>query len=115
MAEVCLGEVQGMNRPSHPNAIRLGLTWLEPEDLCYSGGFTRRAFVKVCPNEHNPLHELPIGSLRIVHCGIPDTYFSISARMLYHGTRLSDDVFTFTPEADPARCTHCQPNEGCKR
>lgn len=115
----------------HPSSQHLGLTWLEPEEVAYSGGFRRRAFVQVRPNEHNPLPDLPIGGLRVVRCGIPDTYSTIPARMTFKGKVLRGyvsvgegrtdtggmrgDVFTFTPEADPARCEKCLPGDGCKR
>lgn len=48
-------------------------TWLEAEEFCYSSSdgsaMNRRALVR-----------FPDGSLRIVRCAIPDTYFSIPAR-----------------------------------
>lgn len=113
----------------HPSSQHLGLTWLEPEDLAYpNGAMRRRALVFVRPNEHNPLTDLPIGSLRVVRCGIPDTYSSIPARLTFKGKALkgyisvgpchtghADDVFTFTPEAAPDRCEKCLPGDGCKR
>lgn len=44
-------------------------TWLEPEDLTYpSGGMLRRCKA-LCED----------GKLRIIRCGIPDTFFSIPA------------------------------------
>uniref|UniRef100_A0A6H1ZP60 Uncharacterized protein n=1 Tax=viral metagenome TaxID=1070528 RepID=A0A6H1ZP60_9ZZZZ len=50
-------------------------TWLEGEEFAYpAGGFTRRARVK-----------MPTGELRIVRCSIPDTYFSIPARVKVKG------------------------------
>jgi hypothetical protein len=81
-------------------------TWLEPEALAYpNGGFTRRAKVFLRQNECNPI-ELPYGELRIVRCSIPDTYFSIPARLRYRGRTVKgyisqiDDKLTFTPDAD---------------
>jgi hypothetical protein len=50
--------------------VRIADTWLEAEEFCYPhGGMTRRAYVR-----------FPDGVLRLVWCGIPDTYFSIPAR-----------------------------------
>lgn len=50
-------------------AQRKGDTWLEPESLCYpSGGMLRRARAR-CGD----------GKMRVVRCGIPDTFFSIPA------------------------------------
>lgn len=87
-----------------------GDTWLEPESYTYpSGGFTRRARVIIRRNEHNPLLDLPYGELRIVRASIPDTYFSIPARLRYRGRTIKGFIsvdtnlnrFTFTP--DPMR------------
>ena len=114
-----------MTQP-HPRSQHMGQTWLEPEELAYpNGAMRRRALVFVRPNPHNPLQDLPIGSLRIVRCGIPDTHSSIPARMMFRGKSLKGYVsvdtsvdmerFTFTPEADPGRCPFCQPDQGCKR
>lgn len=62
-----------MGMKSH--AVEIGNTWLEPEEFCYpNGGMTRRALV-TCPD----------GKLRVVTCGIPDTYFSIPARVKIAG------------------------------
>jgi hypothetical protein len=90
-------------------AVNLGSTWLEGEELCYpSGGFKRRARVILRRNEHNPL-VLPYGESRVVKCSIADTFFSIPARLSWRGqtvrgfVSVTDDrgmqVFTFTPEA----------------
>jgi hypothetical protein len=52
----------------HPT--HYGDTWIEPEEWCYlHGGMTRRARVR-----------FPNGRLRVVRCGIPDTWFSIPVR-----------------------------------
>lgn len=52
-------------------------TWLEPEAFCYPhGGMTRRARVHT------------FAGLRVVVCGIPDTFFSIPARMRVCGKTL---------------------------
>ena len=51
-------------------ASRVGDTWMESECYCYpNGGMTRRARVR-----------FPDGKLRVVRCGIPDTFFSVPVR-----------------------------------
>ena len=65
-------------------------TWLEGEEFAYpNGGMTRRAYAR-CND----------GQLRVVRCGIPDTYFSIPAYARIHGKRIkgyvSSDDGTFT-------------------
>ena len=81
-----------------------GDTWLEPEAITYpSGGFHRRAYVRVEANPYNPI-EIPSG-LRIVWCSIPDTYSTIPARLVYRRKRImgyvyvdtNHDEFRFTP------------------
>ena len=58
----------GMRSTAHVNVDG---SWLEPEELCYpNGGMTRRAFVA-----------FPDGKMRVTICGLPDTYFSIPARI----------------------------------
>lgn len=48
-----------------------GDTWLEAEEFAYpNGGFTRRARVR-----------MPDGRLRVVRCSLPDTFFSIPAKV----------------------------------
>jgi len=62
----------GMKTTAHVNDNG---TWLEPEELCYPHGrMTRKAFA-VCPD----------GIKRIAVCGLPDTYFSIPARIRVKG------------------------------
>lgn len=57
-------------------------TWLEGEEFAYpNGGMTRRAYVR-CED----------GQLRVVKCGIPDTYFSIPAYARIHGKRVKGFV-----------------------
>lgn len=74
-----------------------GGTWLQAEELAYDVSLTnspRRARVR-CPD----------GRLRVVTCGIPDTYFSIPARAKVNGTTVGGFVhmdtekgeFRFTP------------------
>lgn len=76
---------------THPHKI--GETWLEPEELCYpKGGMTRRA-----------LCLMPDATLRVITCGIPDTAFSIPARVRINDITIrgfvsSDETgYKFTP------------------
>ncbi len=75
-------------KPKHPKAIDGAKgTWLEPEELCYpSGGRHRRALALVAGTE----------TLRVVRCGIPDTYFTIPADGGY--VSVDDGAFTFHPK-----------------
>ena len=87
-------------------------TWIEGEEFAYpEGGFTRRARAVLRKNPNNPI-ELPYGELRTVRCSIPDTYFSIPARLRIKGRTVqgylsidtsgpsdADAFVTFTPEA----------------
>ena len=69
----------GMRSISHVNPDG---TWLEPEELCYPrGGTTRKAYV-LCPD----------GIKRISACGIPDTWFSIPARLRVKGQTITGYV-----------------------
>jgi hypothetical protein len=101
-------------------------TWLDPEARAYPhGGFTRRGRAILCENEHNPI-TLPYGEVRAVRVSIPDTFFSVPARLRFKGTTvkgfmtrdrigISDEyAYYFVPEADPSRCIACGENEGCK-
>lgn len=55
-------------KPPHKNSWHIGDTWLEPEELCYpNGAMARRCRAK----------DMVTGKLKIVRCGIPDTFFSI--------------------------------------
>lgn len=96
-------------------------TWLEPEAITYpSGGFHRRARAVLRVNEHNPV-TLPYGQLRVVRCSIPDTAWTIPARLKYRGQTIKgflswvDRVLTFTPDANPETCPGCKLGEGCKK
>lgn len=107
----------GMTEPAHVNPDG---TWLEAESMTYpSGGFLRRAYVILRQNEHNPI-VLPYGEMRIVSVSIPDTYFSIPARLVVKGRRIkgfvshNEGVLTFTPEANSDICTVCRAGVGCK-
>lgn len=97
-------------------------TWIEPEEWAYpAGGFTRRAYVTLYANPHNPI-TLPYGERRIVQASIADTYWTIPARLRVGGRMIRgfvdhDEVtgYRFTPEADPTACMICQPDDGCRR
>lgn len=108
----------GMRETAH---VEPDGSWLEPESITYpSGGFLRRAYVFIRANKHNPV-SLPYGELRVVKCSIPDTFFSIPARLATKDGTIRgyistlDDRLCFTPEANPEACTVCQDKEGCKR
>ena len=95
-------------------------TYIESEDACYpSGGFLRRGRARLVEDIHNPLG-LPYGEVRAVRASIAHTYFTIPARLRHGGRTIRgflsrhDEELTFTPEADPATCTHCEPGKGCK-
>lgn len=60
-------------------------TFLEPEEYCYPSGSlrkSRRRFGALCPD----------GMVRIGVCGIPDTYFSIPARLSARGRTVTGYV-----------------------
>ena len=99
-------------------------TWIDPEERAYPyGGFTRKGRALIRQNPHNPA-VLPYGEVRAIRCSIPDTYFTIPARLRVKGVVIkgylhSDPAeygvqYTFTPDADPAHCTTCQPGAGCR-
>lgn len=98
-------------------------TWLDGEEMAYpNGAMRRKGRARVQVNPHNPV-VLPYGKVRSVRAGIPDTYFTIPARLLLHGVRVKGylsmdteaDELIFQPSADPERCTICKDGEGCKR
>lgn len=96
-------------------------TWIDPEEYAYPrGGFTRRGRARLQANPHNPI-ALPYGEIRAIRLSIPDTYFTIPARLRFKGQTVrgyvssSEGVFTFTPTANPAACPTCLAGEGCKR
>lgn len=66
-------------------------TWIEPEELCYPNGGMKRRAMALFPDRR----------LRIVHCGIPDTYFSIPCRKTKtHGRgylAMNEGVLEFRP------------------
>ena len=60
-----------MTELPHPRTSHMGRgTWLEPEELCHPHGGRHRRAKAVFPD----------GKLRIVRCGLPDTFFSIPVR-----------------------------------
>ena len=63
----------GMRREAH---VSEDGSWLEPEEMCYPHGraYSRRAYAH-CPD----------GKLRVVECGLPDTWFSIPGRLKLRG------------------------------
>lgn len=82
-------------------------TWIEAEEYAYPrGGFTRRAYVQVRDNPSFP-NLLPAtldGERRLVKVSIPDTYFSIPARLKVKGqtyrgyVSVDDNGAYFVPE-----------------
>lgn len=85
--------------------------WLEAEEFAYpNGGFFRRAYVIVRRNPNrDDLPNLPYGERRVVLCSVPDTYFSIPAKLVHQGRTVrgfisvqdagtEESVFTFTPD-----------------
>lgn len=80
-------------------------TWLESESFCYpAGGFTRRAYAELRKNPNNPI-DLPYGRRYVVLCSIPDTYFSIPARLRYRGKTIRGFVSVTEPDTDTGRFT----------
>ena len=82
-------------------------TRLDPEEMAYPhGGFTRRGKAILTKNEFNPI-DLPYGKVRAVRASIPDTFFSIPARITHKKKRVDGFLITddgewyFTPEAAP--------------
>lgn len=45
-------------------------TWLEAEAFCYPGGGMHRRARALCPD----------GKLRVLRCGIPDTFFTVPVK-----------------------------------
>lgn len=109
MTKIPIGRVAGLSfyNAGAQAPSELGPTWLESESWAYpAGGFTRRAYVELRLNMCNPL-DLPYGRRYLVKCSIPDTYFSIPARLIYRGKTIRGYVsvnhcdvprYTFTPE-----------------
>ena len=99
-----------MNAPPHVRSWWIGDTWLEPEELTYpSGGFHRRALVRLRANSNNTVDpSYPVGLLRVVRCSVPDTYSTIPARLRlgsrtiigYVSIHRDGTCFQFTPECN---------------
>ena len=106
-------------------------TWLGPEEHAYPHGAMRRQGVAIIkPNPHNPI-ELPYEMLGNVIAGIPDTAFTIPARLLLdRGPRrikgyltpwhpdnytMNGSFYVFIPSPDREKCIRCADGEGCKR
>lgn len=73
--------------------VKLGPTWLDPEELAYPAGSLRQS-------RRRARARFPDGRLRIVVVSIPDTYFSIPARSAHHGhgyLDVGEGEFRFTP------------------
>lgn len=70
-----------------PHRMNLG-TWLEPEELTYpSGSMVRRARAI----------NIDTGKLKVVRCGIPDTFFSIPVRGGGYLTISDGQILKFHP------------------
>lgn len=77
---------------------KVGETWIDPEELAYDVPLydSPRKCRAICPD----------GKLRIVVCGVPDTYFSIPARLVYKHKTVQgfvsscEEGFSFTPYAN---------------
>ena len=89
-----------MNRPKTE-------TWIDPEEYAYpNGGFTRQGRVIIKRNQFNSSLVLPYGELRAIRLSIPDTFFSIPARLRVKGRTIrgfvtcNDEQYCFTPEVD---------------
>ena len=93
--------------------MQIGQTWIESEERCYpNGAVVRRARVRIRANSYDPL-AIParlVGQYRIVRAGLPDTFFSIPARLRVAGRTIrgfvsvdtdmgdGEQELTFTPE-----------------
>lgn len=95
-------------------------TWIDPEERAYpAGGFTRKGRAVLHQNEHNPI-VLPYGEVRAIRCSIPDSAWTIPARLRYRGRTVKgfidadEGVYRFTPDAAPAHCTMCESGQGCR-
>lgn len=80
-------------------------TWIDPEERAYpKGGFTRKGRARVRRNTLDPDIVLPYGEVRSITLAIPDTFFTIPARLRYKGKRYKGYVsmeggeYAFTPE-----------------
>lgn len=111
-------------------------TWIECESYAYEtgqGAFTRRAYVELQRNQHNPIL-LPYGERRIVLCSIADTFYSVPARLKHRGRTVKGFIsvaigndaigrLTFTPLSKasthitdaPCTCDACQARKKKKK
>lgn len=96
-----------------------GKTWCEDEEKAYDVSFGRKAFVRVSPNPHSPSFPTELlGEYRMVRAGMPDTFFSIPARLRHKGLRFKgflsvlcgEEELSFTPEAEMGHCDRCRQN-----
>ena len=94
-------------------------TWLDSEEKAYPrGGFTRKGKAILVRNPWNPI-ELPYGELVSVRASIPDTYFSIPAKIKVLGRtligylRINQEEYEWLPEGiQPEACLECHEHEG---
>jgi hypothetical protein len=98
MKTPCPREVQGLFAGCSGGPQHAGETWLEDEAITYpSGAMIRRAYCR-CED----------GALRVVVCGIPDTFFSIPARARIKGKSVTgfithrDEEFRFIAHKEEA-------------
>lgn len=88
-------------------------TRLDREDTAYGDRgsvFGRRGTAIVVRNKFNPIPDLPYGEIRPIRAGIPDTFFSIPARLRFRGRTVKGfltvqgnskgHAYLFTPEID---------------
>ena len=91
--------------------IELGDTWIDPEEYAYPHGrMARKGRVRITGNPHAPnaASNRAIGTIRAIRCGIPDTFFTIPARLHidlktvrgFVSVESGANEFTFTPEAE---------------
>lgn len=88
-------------------------TTLDREEFAYGARgsvFGRRGTAIVVRNKFNPIPGLPYGEIRSIRAGVPDTYFSIPARLRFRGRTVrgfltvqgnsKGHAYLFTPEID---------------
>jgi hypothetical protein len=69
-----------------------GDTWIEAESFCYPGGGMHRRARALCPD----------GKLRIIRCGIPDTFFTVPCKGGGYLTNDTTGVLVFNPRPKPS-------------
>lgn len=67
-------------------------TWLEAESFCYPGGGMHRRARAVCPD----------GKLRVLRCGIPNTFFTVPVKGGGYLT-IDEDVVHYHPPKKKAQ------------